>query len=98
VEQHNLDSRKTLADSLAQLLGVEVGQAAIEKQHLPEAALQVDHGFRPSAGLLEAAGRGTQTFENTLAHRWTGASHQDAVSIVGRHRVTGHSPIRNESG
>jgi hypothetical protein len=30
---------------MAQFLSVEVGQAAIEKEHLPETALQMNQGF-----------------------------------------------------
>jgi len=56
VEQHNFDSRKPLPHDLAQFLGIEVGQAAIEKDYLPETALQMDQGFGSSAGLFEVAG------------------------------------------
>ena len=68
IEQHDFDSGEALAHGVAQFLGVEVGQAAVEKEHLPEAALQMDQGFGSSRGLFEAAGGRTQTFEHALAH------------------------------
>jgi hypothetical protein len=44
---------------VAEFFGVEVGKAAIEKKHLPEAAFQMDQGFGSSNGLFETADRGT---------------------------------------
>ena len=91
IEQHDFDSRKAPLDGLAQFLGIKVGQAAIEKEYLPRAALQLHEGFGASAGLCHAADWRTQTFENALAHHVAGAGHQDAVGIVGRNRVTRHT-------
>jgi hypothetical protein len=39
---------------VAQFLGVKVGQVAIENEHLPTPALQMDQSFGSAAGLLEA--------------------------------------------
>ena len=92
IEQHHFDSRIALPHGLAQFLGVEVGQPAIEKKHLPEATFQVDQRFGPSCGLFETASRGTQTFEDALTHYRAGTGHQNVISIVvwareGRHTV-----------
>jgi len=72
-------------------LGVEVGEAAIEKEHLPEAGLQMDQGFGSSGGLFEAADRRTQTFEDVLAHHCAGTGHQNVVSIVVRDWESRHT-------
>jgi len=80
---------------VAQFLGVKVGQVAIENEHLPTPALQMDQSFGSAAGLLEAPDRGTQTFEDAPAHDGTGAGHQDVLSIarsiVGWDRETRHT-------
>jgi hypothetical protein len=71
---------KRWMDSVAEFLGVEVGQAAIEKEHLPKAALQMDQGLGSSGGLLKTAGGRTQTFEHALTHYRTGTGHQECDS------------------
>ena len=57
IEQYDFDSGKALPYGVARFLGIEVGQAAIAKEHLPEATLQVDQSS--STGLFETADRGT---------------------------------------
>jgi len=59
IEQHDFDSRISLPHGVAQFLGVKVGQVAIENEHLPTPALQMDQSFGSAAGLLEAPDRGT---------------------------------------
>jgi hypothetical protein len=91
IEQYDFDSRKALPNGVAQLLGVQVRQTAIEKEHLPETALQMDQSFGSPTNLFETAGGGMQTFEDALAYHVAGAGHQDVVSIVVRDRETRHT-------
>ncbi len=55
IEHHNFDSWITLPHRPAQFLGVKIGQAAIQKKHLPAATFQVEQRFRSSCCLLKAA-------------------------------------------
>jgi hypothetical protein len=59
VEHHDFDPGKALANGLAEFLGVEVGEAAVEKEYLPGSALQPDESLGTAHSLLAAANRRT---------------------------------------
>src|ERR1035441_9724152 len=84
VQQYDFDRRVALTHGLAEFFRIEIGEATVEKQHLPASFFQVNQSLGASARLFNAACAGKQAFKNSLANRTTGAGHQDMVGIVGR--------------
>ena len=84
VDHDDFNRRIALSHGLAKLFRIEVREAAVEKEYLPEPLFQVHEGFGASCGVFDATRPRKQAVKNSLAQYRTGARHKNTVRVVGR--------------
>jgi hypothetical protein len=91
IDQYNFNRGIALADGLAEFLGIEIREMAIEKKHLPESFFQMNESLGATAGLLHASCSRDQTLQHALAHGGAGTGYKDMVRLIGQNRKSCHA-------
>ncbi len=90
IEEHHLGSRETPLNDGDQFVGVEVGEAAVEKQHLPVSSFQIDQRVGAAQNLLHRTAAAIQARENLFAECAVRAGDQRAACRGRKNGKSGH--------